>query len=619
MGLFKKKDPIVEVEKALDHEVHEMEHDIQADVDAVMKKYDRESNTRIWEGAPKIALRVLMSAFSIYCILMTLFSKALPERRLSLFLGFIIIIGYLVYPARKGAARVNHVPWYDWILMVLGAGSFFYFAINAFSIIQLATKLQPIHIIVGAIGIVVLIELCRRCVGLPILVVLGLLLIYTFYNQLSWDPSFYKALKNIVYKLFYTTSGVIGTPVSVCYTYIVLFIIFGRVYDAFLMSMQRISEIIYEQFLAAAVSDFIMYIVIWLLSKHLPNILPGVAALVGQVIMASIWAYNAHHAYFKPFPPQATAVIYDTRRGMEQLIGKYGLDAKYKVVSTATAGEGIENLSMLDGINTVFLSGIHSHDRNIILKYCVENNITVFVVPRIGDTIMSGAHHMHMFHLPMLRVGRYNPQPEYLFIKRLLDIIISAAALVILSPIFLITAIAIKVTDHGPVFYKQIRLTKDGKEFGILKFRSMRVDAEKDGVARLSSGENDDRITPVGKIIRACRVDELPQLINILKGDLSIVGPRPERPEIAAQYCEEMPEFALRLQAKAGLTGYAQVYGKYNTTPYDKLTMDLMYIAHPSIVEDLKIMFATVKILFMPESTEGVSEGQTTAMSGESH
>ena len=218
---------IVEVEKALDHEVHEMEHDIQADVDAVMKKYDRESNTRIWEGAPKIALRVLMSAFSIYCILMTLFSKALPERRLSLFLGFIIIIGYLVYPARKGAARVNHVPWYDWILMVLGAGSFFYFAINAFSIIQLATKLQPIHIIVGAIGIVVLIELCRRCVGLPILVVLGLLLIYTFYNQLSWDPSFYKALKNIVYKLFYTTSGVIGTPVSVCYTYIVLFIIFG--------------------------------------------------------------------------------------------------------------------------------------------------------------------------------------------------------------------------------------------------------------------------------------------------------------------------------------------------------------------------------------------------------
>lgn len=398
--------------------------------------------------------------------------------------------------------------------------------------------------------------------------------------------------------------------------FFVLFINFGRVYDAFLMSMQRISEIVYAQFLAVAVSDFIMYIVIWLLSKHLPNILPGVAALIGQVILAAVWAYNAHHAYFKIFPPQATAVIYDTRQGMEKLIGKYGLDTKYKVVLTATADECIANLAMLDGVSMVFMSGIHSHDRNVILKYCVENNIGIFVIPRIGDTIMSGAYPMHMFHLPMLKVGRYHPQPEYLFIKRLLDIVISAVALVVLSPIFLVTAIAIKATDHGPVFYKQIRLTKDGKEFGILKFRSMRVDAEKDGVARLSSGEHDDRITPVGRVIRACRIDELPQLLNILRGELSIVGPRPERPEIAAQYCEEMPEFSLRLQAKAGLTGYAQIYGKYNTTPYDKLVMDLMYIAHPSIVEDLKIMFATVKILFMPESTEGVSEGQTTAMSG---
>lgn len=401
--------------------------------------------------------------------------------------------------------------------------------------------------------------------------------------------------------------------------FFVLFVIFGRVYDAFLMSMQRISEIVYAQFLAAAVSDFIMYIVIWLLSKHLPNILPGVAALIGQVVLAAVWAYNAHHAYFKIFPPQATAVIYDTRHGMEKLIGKYGLDTKYKVVLTATADECIANLAMLDGVSTVFMSGIHSHDRNVILKYCVENNIGIFVIPRIGDTIMSGAYPMHMFHLPMLKVGRYHPQPEYLFIKRLLDIVISAVALVVLSPIFLVTAIAIKATDHGPVFYKQIRLTKDGKEFGILKFRSMRVDAEKDGVARLSSGEHDDRITPVGRVIRACRIDELPQLLNILKGELSIVGPRPERPEIAAQYCEEMPEFSLRLQAKAGLTGYAQIYGKYNTTPYDKLVMDLMYIAHPSIVEDLKIMFATVKILFMPESTEGVSEGQTTAMSEENN
>ena len=147
-----------------------------------------------------------------------------------------------------------------------------------------------------------------------------------------------------------------------------------------------------------------------------------------------------------------------------------------------------------------------------------------------------------------------------------------------------------------------------------MKFRSMRVDAESDGVARLSSGEDDPRITSVGRFLRKCRLDELPQLINILLGHMSLCGPRPERPEIAAQYEQILPEFNLRLQAKAGLTGYAQVYGKYNTTPYDKLLMDLVYIAHPSLLEDVRILFATVKVLFIPESTEGIRPGQETAI-----
>ena len=226
---------------------------------------------------------------------------------------------------------------------------------------------------------------------------------------------------------------------------------------------------------------------------------------------------------------------------------------------------------------------------------------------------MSGAMPLHLLHLPMLMLERYNPTPEYLFFKRVMDIVLSAVALIIASPVMLIVAVIIKATDGGTVFYRQCRLTRNGKEFNVLKFRSMRMDAEKDGVARLSTGEQDPRITPIGRFIRKVRIDELPQLINILKGEMRIVGPRPERPEIARQYEEELPEFSLRHQAKAGLTGYAQVYGKYNTTPYDKLLMDLMYIAKPSLAEDLKIIFATVQILFMPESTEGVSEGQTTA------
>ena len=248
-----------------------------------------------------------------------------------------------------------------------------------------------------------------------------------------------------------------------------------------------------------------------------------------------------------------------------------------------------------------------------MLKYCIANSIGVYVLPGIGDVIMSGALKVHMFHLPMLLVTRYDPTPEYVLMKRALDIVLSLVALVVAAPFMLITAIAIKLEDGGPVFYKQTGLTKDGKTFEILKFRSMRVNAESDGVARLSTGDKDDRITKVGHFIRMCRIDELPQLFNVLKGDMSIVGPRPERPEIARQYEEELPEFGLRLQAKAGLTGYAQVYGKYNSTPYDKLQMDLMYLAKPSIGEDLKIMMATVRILFTPESTEGIAEGQTTA------
>ena len=225
MSIFKKKSqtaPAVDTAPAA-----ESSSDMETDLDEVMRKYDRESATRIWEGTPKIIITVIMTLFSLYCLYMTLFSTALPEVRLTLFVGCIIILGFLTYPAKKGHVKVNSLPWYDIVLMLVGSACFFYFAINAFTLIQLATRIEPIHVIIGVIGILVLIELCRRCVGIPILCVVAALLIYTFYNQLSYNPSFFNALKNVVYKLFYTTSGVIGTPINVCFTYIVLFIIFG--------------------------------------------------------------------------------------------------------------------------------------------------------------------------------------------------------------------------------------------------------------------------------------------------------------------------------------------------------------------------------------------------------
>ena len=419
---------------------------------------------------------------------------------------------------------------------------------------------------------------------------------YQFYRLHLYSKEFYSRGNLLIAMLFF-----------------IIFYMFGRIYDAFQVSLHRVSEMIYSQGLAAGLADAVMLIVTWLLMRHFPNLWPTILILALQIVWAVIWSVCAHKWYFFRFRPKKTMIIYDMREGMEELVSQYGMETKFDVQETVQVEDALKRgLHILNGYEAVYLSGIHSHDRNIILKYCIAHNITVFVIPRIGDVIMSGAKQMHMFHLPMLRVDRYKPNPEYALAKRFMDILLSGLALVILSPVMAVVAIMIR-KDGGPAFYKQVRLTKDGREFKVLKFRSMRVDAEKDGVARLSTGDKDDRITPVGHFIRKVRLDELPQLINILKGDMSIVGPRPERPEIARQYEEELPEFGLRLQVRAGLTGMAQVYGKYNTMPYDKLMLDLMYIAHPSLIEDLRIILATVKILFLPESTEGVEEGQETA------
>lgn len=418
--------------------------------------------------------------------------------------------------------------------------------------------------------------------------------------------------------LYYTKSIVAFTSplrsIAVLSLFIILYCYFARVYEAFLLSQKRISELCVSQVLGILMADCFMFIVLWLMSRSFPNILPALAALVGQIVLSSAWCVFGSRWYAKRYSGKKTAVIYDRQRDIGGLFSQYSLSWKFDIQLSCVVQDCLKNLESLHDMDVVFLCGIHSHDRNTILKYCIANSIQVYVIPKIGDVIMSGAKPVHLFHLPMLRVGRYNPSPEYRFIKRLFDVVSSLTVIIATSPVLLITAIAVKAQDGGPVFYRQTRLTKDGRLFKILKFRSMRMDAEKDGVARLSSGENDDRITKVGHFIRRCRIDELPQLFNILGGSMSVVGPRPERPEIADEYAREMPEFNLRLQAKAGLTGYAQVYGKYNTTPYDKLQMDLMYISSPSLIEDLKIIFATVRVLFMKESTEGISAGAVNAM-----
>lgn len=381
----------------------------------------------------------------------------------------------------------------------------------------------------------------------------------------------------------------------------VLYIALGRTYDAFLISLNHISEMIYSQILAIFISDSILFVVIWVLTGSLPIMLSGVGMLASQIALAVIWAYLAQRWYFGVYPPKKSVVIYNTRKDLERLIEVYGMEKKFRIQFTLPVEECLDKLCLLKDLDAVFLTDIHSHERNIILKYCVENHIEIYMIPRTGDVLISSARRLHLFRLPMLKLGRYNPSLEYLIGKRLFDLLVAGFAVIILSPVMVATALGIKIYDHGPVLYRQIRLTRNGKEFSILKFRSMRVNAEEDGIPRLSTGESDSRVTPVGKIIRKFHIDELPQLLNVIAGSMSIVGPRPERPELAAEYEKELPEFRLRLQVKAGLTGYAQVYGGYDTAPYDKLQMDLMYIGGCGFLEDLKICFATLKILFLPE------------------
>ncbi len=259
----------------------------------------------------------------------------------------------------------------------------------------------------------------------------------------------------------------------------------------------------------------------------------------------------------------------------------------------------------------MMLYGIEEQKRNMLIKYCYERSIRIYVAPEITDILLRGADKLHSFDTPFLLLRNYGISFEQRVLKRIMDILISGVLLILALPVMLVTALAIRIEDHGPALFKQERVTVNGKKFFIYKFRSMIVDAEKNG-AQFSS-KNDSRITKVGKFIRATRLDELPQLLNILKGDMSIVGPRPERQQYIEEFCRETPEFIYRLKVKAGLTGYAQIYGKYNTTPLDKLKLDLMYIETYSVFMDIRLIFLTLKIMFTKESTEGVEDGQNHA------
>lgn len=396
--------------------------------------------------------------------------------------------------------------------------------------------------------------------------------------------------------------------------YAVMLYVSSSIYGSLRLGYFRNGELIYTHTLATICANAVSYIPIVLLVKHFKTVVPLILMTAGQFVIICIWGYLANGLYRKLYPPRKVIMVYGERPAVA-LMNKINSREDCFEIGEVLKIQGIteklkEKILQYEG---VVICDIPSKMRNELLKFCYGRSIRVYSTPKISDIIIRSAESMHYFDTPLLLSRNDGLSIEQAFIKRAMDIFVSIVMLVLTSPIFLVTAIAIKAYDGGPVFFYQERCTKDGKVFSICKFRSMIVDAEKNGTS-VPATERDPRITPVGNIIRKLRIDELPQLLNILKGEMSLVGPRPERVEHVHLYSESIPEFSYRMKVKGGLTGYAQVYGKYNTTAYDKLKMDLMYIQNYSVLLDIEILFKTVKILFEKESTEGFSDEVSAAM-----
>lgn len=422
-----------------------------------------------------------------------------------------------------------------------------------------------------------------------------------YYNQFAFD-----------------TYRMLGGGVSIL-IYFIVYRFLCDIYKAFRIASCPIAETVFSQFISFGIPDLILYVECSLIFNHPVNILPGAGIVLAQLLGTMVIITFAKNYLMCHVSPKKTVFIYGKDIAQEEIEGfKERILKKYAhifdvtcMLSEETAEEGL--LRQLEECCTVLLYETSYGRRRVLAEYCLKYHKEIYFTPRLDDIILLGCQPKHLLDTPLFRYDYVSYKKAEYKLKRLFDIIFSFVLLIVVSPIMLVTALAIKLEDRGPVFYKQDRCTKDAKVFKIYKFRSMIVDAEKNGFIPCTS--NDNRITKVGKVIRMTRIDELPQIINILKGDMSFVGPRPERVEHVEKYTKELPEFAYRMRVKGGLTGYAQIYGKYNTSAYDKLRLDLMYIENQSFLLDLKILMLTFKIMFIPESTEGFSEEKSKRLS----
>lgn len=398
--------------------------------------------------------------------------------------------------------------------------------------------------------------------------------------------------------------------------YALVLILFMKVLGGFRVGYLRNLDVLYSQILSVCATNAVEYLQLALIAKRWKFLWfssPMLALSLLQIVVGVVWIIAMRSVYARLYPPHEMLLIYGEISPKALIRKLQSRGDKYQVKETIHLKAGMKKiLERVAKHESVIIGDIPSHERNEVLKFCFQHNIRCYSVPKISDIMIISASEIDLFDSPLLLFRNQGMTFGQSFLKRAMDIVIGLAGCILASPIMLLIAAAIKLYDGGPVLYSQERITKNGRPFQIYKFRSMIVESEKRG-ARLAS-EHDDRITPVGKVIRRLHVDELPQLFNVLIGDMSFVGPRPEREEITKEYEQSIPQFRFRLKVKAGLTGYAQVYGQYNTVPYDKLKLDLTYIENYSLWLDLKLILLTVKILFQKEKSEGVEDSQKTAL-----
>lgn len=392
--------------------------------------------------------------------------------------------------------------------------------------------------------------------------------------------------------------------------YCMLVWVFFKAYGGFKLGYLKKTDMLYSQLISIACVDFVSYFLISLIGRHFLAVSPMLILTFADFGFISLWTLLTDKIYFLLYPPRKLIILYGSHQAASLVLKMSQRVDKYMICESISINEDTEKIrELILRYEGVIICDIPAELRNDYVKFCYENSIRAYIAPKISDIIIRGADDIRLFDTPLLLSRNYGLDFEQRLLKRIFDIVFSLVVIILLSPVMLISAIAVKLYDGGPVLYKQKRLTIDEKEFYIYKFRSMITNAEKKGGFQLAT-DDDPRITPVGKILRKIRMDELPQLFNILKGEMSVVGPRPERPEFTELYKKEMPEFTFRLKVKAGLTGYAQVTGAYDTSPYDKLKMDMMYIENYSLRLDLQIILMTIKtMLFPPKSNAQESLG----------